>query len=42
MCFCIFCNNSKIQNGRHFGGEKFFFLKIGKSIFLGYPVGRKF
>ena len=33
--------NSKIQNGRHFwGGENF--LKIAKSTFLRYPVGRKF
>ena len=33
--------NSKIQNGRHFwAGENF--LKIAKSTFLRYPVGRKF
>ena len=37
----IFGKNSKIQNGRHFwGGENF--LKIAKSTFLRYPVGRKF
>ena len=41
MCFAIFGKNSKIQNGRHFwGGENF--LKIAKSTFLRYPVGRKF
>ena len=27
LCFCIFRNNSKIQNGRHFCGEEIF-LKI--------------
>ena len=32
---------AKIQHGRHFwGGE--IFLKIAKSTFLRYPVGRKF
>ena len=32
---------AKIQNGHHFwGGENF--LKIAKSTFLRYPVGRKF
>ena len=41
LCFAIFVKNLKIQNGRHFwGGENF--LKIAKSIFLRYPVGRKF
>ena len=41
MCFAILGKNSKIQNGRHFwGGENF--LKIAKSTFLRYPVGRKF
>ena len=41
LCFAIFGKNSKIQNGRHFwGGE--IFLKIAKSTFLKYPVGRKF
>ena len=41
LCFAIFGKNSKIQNGRHFwGGE--IFLKIAKSTFLRYPVGRKF
>ena len=41
LCFAIFCKNSKIQNGRHYwGGENF--LKIAKSTFLRYPVGRKF
>ena len=41
LCFSIFDKNSKIQNGRHFwGGETF--LKIAKSTFLRYPVGRKF
>ena len=41
LCFAIFGKNSKIQNGRHFWeGENF--LKIAKSTFLRYPVGRKF
>ena len=41
MCFAIFGKNLKIQNGHHFwGGENF--LKIAKSTFLTYPVGRKF
>ena len=41
LCFAIFGKNSKIQNGRHFwGGENF--LKIVKSTFLRYPMGRKF
>ena len=40
LCFAIFGKNSKIQNGRHFwGGENF--LKIAKSTFIRYPVGRK-
>ena len=39
--FCHFGKNSKIQNGHHFwGGENF--LKIAKSTFFRYPVGRKF
>ena len=41
LCFAIFGKNSKIQNGRHFW-EKENILKIGKSTFLSYPVGRKF
>ena len=41
LCFSIFGENSKIQNGRHFwGGENF--LKINDSTFLLYPAGRKF
>ena len=41
LCFAIFGKNPKIQNGRHFwGGE--IFLRIAKSNFLTYPVGRKF
>ena len=41
LCFSIFGENSKIQNGRHFwGGENF--LKIDNSTFLLYPVGQKF
>ena len=40
-CFSILGKNSKNQNGRHFwGGENF--LKIAKSTFLRYHVGRKF
>ena len=41
LCFAIFAKNSKIQNGRHFGGGENF-LKIAKITFLRYPVGRKF
>ena len=41
LCFANFGKNSKIQNGRHFWGGKNF-LKIEKSTFLRYPVGRKF
>ena len=41
LSFAIFDKNLKIQNGHHFwGGENF--LKIAKSTFLRYPVGRKF
>ena len=39
LCFAIFGQNSKIQNGRHFwGGENFW--KIAKTAFLRYPMGR--
>ena len=41
LCFATFGKNSKIQNGRHFWEEENI-LKIGKSRFLRYPVGRKF
>ena len=41
FCFSIFSENSKILNGRHFWEEENF-LKIGKSTFLRYPMGRKF
>ena len=41
FCFCIFGENSKIQNDRHFWGEEIFF-KIAKSTLLRYPVGQKF
>ena len=41
LCFAIFGENSKIQNGRHFWGRENF-LKIAKSTMLRYPVGRKF
>ena len=41
LCFAIFGKNSKNQNGRHFWGREIF-LKIAKSTFLRYPVGRKF
>ena len=41
FCFSIFGKNSKIQNGRHFWEEENF-LKIAKSTFLRYPMGRKF
>ena len=39
--FSIFGKNSKIQNGRHMWGRENF-LKIAKSTFLRYPMGRKF
>ena len=38
---CVFPFLAKIPNGRHFWGEENF-LKIAKSTFLRYPVGRKF
>ena len=41
FCFSICGKNLKIQNGRHFWEEENF-LKIAKSTFLRYPVGRKF
>ena len=41
LCFAIFGKNSKIQNGRHFGGGENF-LKIAKSTLLTYPAGWKF
>ena len=40
-CFSILGKNLKIQNGCHFW-EKENFLKIGKSTFVRYPMGRKF
>ena len=41
LWFSILGKNSKIQNGPHmWGGENF--LKIAKSTFLRYPLGRKF
>ena len=40
-CFSIFGKNLKIQNSCHFW-EKENFLKIAKSTFLRYPMGRKF
>ena len=41
LCFAIFGQNLKIQNGRHFGGGENF-LKIAKRTLLRYPGGRKF
>ena len=41
LCFSIFGKNSKIQNGCHMWEDENF-LKIAKSTFLRYPVGRKF
>ena len=41
LCFSILGKNSKIQNGHHMWGEEIF-LKIAKSTFLRYPMGRKF
>ena len=40
-CFSIFGKNSKIQNAHHFWEEENF-LKIAKSTFLRYPMGRTF
>ena len=40
LCFAIFGKNSKIENGRHFGGGENF-LKIAKRTFLRYPGGGK-
>ena len=41
LCFAIFGQKLKIQNGRHiWGGENF--LKIAKSTLLRYPMGQKF
>ena len=39
--FSTFGKKSKIQNGRHFWEEEIF-LKIAKSTFLRYRMGRKF
>ena len=39
--FFHFCQNSKIENGRHFWKEEKF-LKIEQSILHIYPVGQKF
>ena len=41
LCFSTFGKNLKIQNGDHFWGEQNC-LKIAKSTFFRYPVGRKF
>ena len=41
LCFCIFDENSKIQNGHHFWKEENVF-KIGWSILIRYPKGWKF
>ena len=41
LCFCIFGENLKIQNGRHFLGDEIV-LKIAKTTLLRYPVDRKF
>ena len=38
LCFCIFRNNSKIQNGHHFCGEENFFENWQEYIFL-IPCG---
>ena len=38
---CIFENNLKIQNGRHFGQVKYL-LKLGKASPHRYPVCQKF
>ena len=41
LCFSIFSEKSKIQNGRHFWQDKIF-LKIGMTTPQRYPVGQKF
>ena len=41
LCFAIFGKSSNIQNSRHFWGVENF-LKIAKSTFVRYPMGRKF
>ena len=41
LWFSILGKNSKIQNGRHMWDRENF-LKIGKTTFLRYPMGRKF
>ena len=41
LCFAIFAKNLKIQNGRHFGRDKYF-LKIGMATLQIYPAGQKF
>ena len=33
LYFCIFSENSKIQNGRHFWIEEEIFLRIGQSVY---------
>ena len=40
--FFDFCENLKIQNGRHFWRVKKYLLKLGKVSFHRYPVGQKF
>ena len=41
MAFLCFAKNSKIQNGRHFWRDKFFY-KNGITTPQRYPVGQKF
>ena len=41
LCFAISAKNSKIQNGQHFGRDKYF-LKIEMATLQRYPVGQKF
>ena len=40
-CFLFLGKIGKFKNGRHFWEEENF-LKIAKSTFLRYPMGRKF
>ena len=42
LCFAIFGKNSKIKNGRHFGGRGKFFENCQEYISERYPVSRKF
>ena len=42
LCFLHFLQQFKNSKWPPFLGRKIFFLKIGRSILFGYPVGSKF